>query len=218
MILHVVERAKKAERLDDVVVLTDDERIFKVVDEAGHSVAMTSPDCANGTERIADYLKVEAPGDYFVNIQGDEVLLEGAHVDALVDDFLKHPETEMGTLAHWVRDPEILKSPTTAKVVLDLKGQALYFSRNCIPVTQAGAFPERALVQIGVYIYTREALSSLSALPRTFLEKTEKLEQLRALENGIPIGVTVVSHYQSLSVDTASDLQKAQAFFSLPRS
>ncbi len=213
MILHVIERAKKAKRLHDVVVLTDDTRIFKVVTNAGHSAAMTSVNCANGTERIADYLKTVEDGACFVNIQGDEVLLDATHVDALIDDFLADPESEMATLAHWVSDPETLKNPTTAKVVTDLQGMALYFSRNCIPVTQQGALPEKALVQIGVYIYSRSALLRLSSLTQTFLEETEKLEQLRALANGIRIGVTIVEQHQSLSVDTAADLEKARALF-----
>ncbi len=216
MILHVAERAKMAKKLDDVVVLTDDERIYQVVKKAGHSVKMTSPDCANGTERIAEYLKSSKDGDCFVNIQGDEVLLNADHVDALVDDFLSDPHSEMGTLSHWVSDPEILRSASTAKVVTDLKQNALYFSRQCIPVTQEGGFPERALVQIGVYIYRRNTLSRLSLLAQTVLEATEKLEQLRALANGIHIKITIVDHVQSLSVDTATDLKKAQALFSSP--
>ncbi len=213
MVLHVLERARNAKRLDDVVVLTDDERIFKVVEDAGHSVAMTSSVCANGTERIADYVQASEDGEVFVNIQGDEVLLDAGHVDALVEGFISASERQMGTLAHWVHDSETLEDPSTAKLVCDLNGNALYFSRNCIPVTQSAALPERALIQIGVYIYTRETVLRLSALPQTILEKTERLEQLRALEHGIKIGVTVVENVQSLSVDTPEDLRKAQALF-----
>ncbi len=213
MILHVLERAKKAESLDKVVVLTDDERIYNVVAETGEAVVMTDPACANGTERIASYARSEENGHVFVNIQGDEVLLNASHVDALVEGFLARSQREMGTLAHWVDDPKVLNSATTAKVVTDFAGNALYFSRNCIPVTQSAGLPERALVQIGVYIYTRKTLLCVAALPKSPLETTEKLEQLRALEQGIEISVTEVSDYQSLSVDTEADLRKAQALF-----
>lgn len=214
MVLHVLERAQQAKRLDKVIVLTDDERILNVVRQAGHTAIMTSPDCLNGTERIADYLKTSQEGDLFVNIQGDEVLLNATHVDELIAGFLDHEDAEMGTLAHWESDPDILRSPSTAKVVTDMEGNALYFSRNCIPITQQGALPDRALVQVGVYIYMRDTVMRLSRLQPSPLENIEKLEQLRALEHGVKISVTLVDHYQSLSVDTKEDLERAQALFS----
>ncbi len=213
MVLHVLERAKKATSLNEVIVLTDDERIYDVVKAAGEAVVMTDPACANGTERIANYARGQDSGDIFVNIQGDEVLLDAAHVDVLVKGFIASPQREMGTLAHWVDDPKILNAATTAKVVTALSGNALYFSRNCIPVTQSGAYPERALVQIGVYIYTRETLLHIAGLSQSPLESCEKLEQLRALEHGIQVGIIVVEDYQSLSVDTEADLHKAQEIF-----
>ncbi len=213
MILHVLDRAKQCKGLDEVVVLTDDKRIYKVVDEAGGHVSMTSPDCANGTERIAEYAASSPIGDIFVNIQGDEVLLNAEAVDGLVADFLKRPDHQMGTLAHWESEAAILGTASTAKVVVDLEGKALYFSRNCLPMKQNGTLPERALIHIGVYIYTREILLRIAALEPTVLEKTEHLEQLRALEHGIKIGVTIVDDYQSLSVDTEDDLTKAQKIF-----
>lgn len=213
MILHVLERALKCKNLDDVVVLTDDKRIYKVVDAAGAQVAMTSTDCANGTERIAEYAVSSGKGDVFINIQGDEVLLNADAVDGLVADFLKCPNRQMGTLAHWENDASILSTASTAKVVSDRDGNALYFSRNCLPIKQDGSLPERALVHIGVYIYTRETLLRLASLPPTVLEQTEHLEQLRALEHGIQIGVTIIDDHQSLSVDTKEDLVKAQKIF-----
>jgi len=213
MILHVLNRAKQCAMLDQVVVLTDDERIYKVVNEAGSDVEMTSPDCANGTERIAEYAASSSSGDVFVNIQGDEVLLNAEAVDGLVTDFLKCPDRQMGTLAHWESKPAILSTASTAKVVRNLKGNALYFSRNCLPMKQNGDLPERALIHIGVYIYTREVLLRLASLEATDLEITERLEQLRALEHGIKIGVSIVDDYQSLSVDTKEDLAKAQNIF-----
>ncbi len=213
MILHVLEKAKQAKRLHDVVVLTDDQRILDTVLDAGHKAVMTSADCASGTDRIAEYMQQDSSGDIFVNMQGDEVLLEPTHIDQLVDVFTAKADAEMGTLAHWVSDVDILNDPATAKITTTLQGNALYFSRHCIPVTQTGKLPEQALVHIGVYIYTRKALQNLTCRAQSPLEKTEKLEQLRALEYGIRIDVTTVDNYQSLSVDTVQDLEKARRLF-----
>jgi 3-deoxy-manno-octulosonate cytidylyltransferase (CMP-KDO synthetase) len=213
MILHVVEKAREAQRLDDVVVLTDDQRILDTVIGAGHHAVMTAPECASGTDRIADYIQHCPDGDVFVNIQGDEILLEPDHIDDLVDDFLKRPAAQMGTLAQWVSERDVLTSASTAKIVTTTSGDALYFSRHCIPVTQNGDLPDRALIHIGVYIYTRETLQQLTGFEQSPLEKCEKLEQLRALENGITVAVTIVDHFHSLSVDTPEDLQKARSLF-----
>jgi len=210
MVLHIIEKAHKAVNLDDIIVLTDDQRIMDIVVNAGHKAIMTSPDCASGTDRIADYMQQDNSGDIFVNIQGDEILLDPDHIDKLITEFVKKPEPEMGTLAHWVTDEITLNDPTTAKVVTNQQGSALYFSRHCIPSTQNGDVPEKALVQTGIYIYTRETLQKLMELNQTPLEKIEKLEQLRALEHGIDISITIVDEYQSLSVDTAADLEKAR--------
>ncbi|MDT8281652.1 MAG: 3-deoxy-manno-octulosonate cytidylyltransferase, partial [Gammaproteobacteria bacterium] len=212
MVLRVVEQAKQAKRLDDVVVLTDDQRIFDTVNHAGFKAVMTSAQCASGTDRIAEYMQ-QAEGDIFVNMQGDEVLLNPQHIDRLVEDFTRSTDPQMGTLAHWVSDKAILADPSTAKIVTDLQDHALYFSRNCIPVTQSGEYPEQALIHIGVYIYSRQVLQQLTRQAQTPLEKQEKLEQLRALECGICIKVTTVDNYQSLSVDTPQDLEKARKIF-----
>jgi 3-deoxy-manno-octulosonate cytidylyltransferase (CMP-KDO synthetase) len=213
MVIRVVEQAMQAKSLDEVVVLTDDERIFDAVNDAGYKAVMTSEDCASGTDRIAEYMQQDSSTDIFVNMQGDEVLLDPEHIDRLVGEFIEHDDAEMGTLAHWETRAEVLRDPTTAKVVTRQDNQALYFSRNCIPVLQNGDLPEKALVQIGVYIYTRNTLEKLSHLKQAPLEKTEKLEQLRALEHGINIGITIVDDYQSLSVDTEEDLAKAREIF-----
>jgi 3-deoxy-manno-octulosonate cytidylyltransferase (CMP-KDO synthetase) len=213
MVLHIVEKAKQASKLDDVVVLTDDQRILDVVDAAGYQAIFTSQDCVSGTDRIAEYLQHDSSSDIFVNIQGDEILLNPNHIDHLIEEFTAAPNPQMGTLAHRVSDPDTLSDPTTAKVVIDNNNHALYFSRHCIPVTQNGQLPEQALVQIGVYIYTKDTLKMLTETPQTPLEQTEKLEQLRALESGINIYVSQVDDYQSLSVDTEEDLEKARALF-----
>lgn len=209
MILHVVEKAKRASALSDVTVLTDDQRIFDVVHDAGYSVAMTSENCASGTDRIAEYMQT-SDADIFVNIQGDEVTLDPAHIDALVHKFTSQHNPQMGTLSHWCSDKAVLTAPSSVKVVTSLNGNALYFSRNMIPVKQNGEIADQGQIHIGVYIYTRETLSRLMQLQQTPLEQTEKLEQLRALENDIAINVTCLDNYQGLAVDTPQDLEKAR--------
>jgi len=213
MVIRVVEQAMQAKSLDDVVVLTDDKRILDTINNAGYRAVMTSEHCASGTDRIAEYMQSDSSTDIFVNMQGDEVLLNPQHIDQLVAEFVERADAEMGTLAHWETRADVLNDPTTAKVVTRQDNKALYFSRNCIPVLQNGDLPDKALVQIGVYIYTRDALEKLSHLEQAPLESTERLEQLRALEHGINIGITIVDDYQSLSVDTEQDLLKAREIF-----
>lgn len=209
MILHVVERAIQAATLSDVVVLTDDQRIYDVVNKADYSVAMTSEDCASGTDRIAEYMQ-ESDADIFVNIQGDEVTLDPLHINQLVHAFVDQSDPQMGTLSHWCDDKETLAAPSNVKVVTAVNGDALYFSRNMIPVTQQGEIADRGQIHIGVYIYTRDTLTELMQLDQTPLEKIEKLEQLRALENGISIKVSTLDNYEGLAVDTPEDLEKAR--------
>lgn len=214
MILHVVEKAKKSSALSDVVVLTDDRRIFDVVDAAGYSVSMTSENCASGTDRIAEFMQ-RSDADIFVNIQGDEVTLNPEHINQLVTEFVNQQHPEMGTLAHWSSDKTTLTAPSNVKVVTSVAGNALYFSRNMIPVSQNGGFADKGQIHVGVYIYTRETLTKLMQLQQTPLEKTEKLEQLRALENNISIFVVTLDDYQGLAVDTPDDLLKARDLFKL---
>ncbi len=213
MILHVIERTLQCASLSDVFVLTDDQRIFDVVDNAGYSIAMTSESCASGTDRIAEFMQ-QSDADIFVNIQGDEVTLNPDHIDQLVDKFIQQENPQMGTLSHWCSDKAVLSAPSNVKVVTSTSGNALYFSRNMIPVTQQGEIAEKGQIHIGVYIYTRETLSRLMQLKQTPLEQTEKLEQLRALENDIAINVTTLDDYQGLAVDTPEDLEKARKLLS----
>ena len=212
MIIHVVEKARQATSLSDVVVLTDDQRIFDVVDNAGYSVAMTSESCASGTDRIAEYMQ-HTDADIFVNIQGDEVTLNPQHIDSLVTKFINQDQPQMGTLSHWCDNKETLQTISNVKVVTSTSGNALYFSRNMIPATQSGEIAAKGQIHIGVYIYTRETLKKLMNLEQTPLEKTEKLEQLRALENDIAINVTTLDNYQGLAVDTPEDLAQARKLF-----
>ncbi len=209
MILHVADKARQCKMLSDVVVLTDDQRIYDVVHKAGYPVVITSENCASGTDRIAEYMQ-QSDADIFVNIQGDEVTLDPDHIDQLVTKFIKQKNPQMGTLSHWCSDRETLAAASNVKVVTSRSGNALYFSRNMIPVTQQGEIADRGQIHIGVYIYTRETLTQLMQLEQTPLEQTEKLEQLRALENDITINVTTLDNYQGLAVDTPEDLAKAR--------
>ncbi len=209
MIIHVVEKAKLSTTLTDVVVLTDDQRIFDAVRSAGHNVCMTSTNCASGTDRIAEYIP-QTDADFFVNIQGDEVTLNPQHIDKLVHNFINQQHPQMGTLSHWCNDKTTLTLPSAVKVVTSVANNALYFSRNMIPVKQNGDSSIKGQIHIGIYIYTRKILSKLMRLEQTPLEKIEKLEQLRALENGIRIQVTCLDSYQGLAVDTPEDLEKAR--------
>jgi len=213
MILHVIEKARQSFALSDVVVLTDDQRIFDVVNNAGYRVSMTSENCASGTDRIAEFMQ-QSDADIFVNIQGDEVTLNPDHIDQLVSKFIQQNNPQMGTLSHWCTDKAVLSAPSNVKVVTSSSGNALYFSRNMIPVKQNGDIADKGQIHIGVYIYTRITLSRLMRLEQTPLEQTEKLEQLRALENDIAINVTTLDDYQGLAVDTPEDLKKARELLS----
>lgn len=213
MVLHVLERAHQAKSLDQVVVLTDDTRIADVVIGAGYHAEMTSRDCLSGTDRLAEYMQQTREHDIFVNIQGDELLLNPHHIDKLVAEFQQDPNAKMGTLAHKVTDQSVLQDSGTAKVVTTSEGNALYFSRQCIPLQKNGMLPPCALVHIGLYIYRRETLNTISQLAPGKLEQIEGLEQLRVIENNIDIKVVTVEGAISLSIDTPQDLLKAQQYF-----
>ncbi len=151
MILHVVEKARQSSALSEVVVLTDDQRIFDVITSAGHKVTMTSENCASGTDRIAEFMQ-QSDADIFVNIQGDEVTLNPNHIDQLVNRFIHQTNPQMGTLSHWCTDKAVLSAPSNVKVVTSTSGNALYFSRNMIPVKQNGDIADKGLIHIGVFI------------------------------------------------------------------
>jgi 3-deoxy-manno-octulosonate cytidylyltransferase (CMP-KDO synthetase) len=212
MIEHVYTQVKRARGLDRVVVLTDDERIAEVVEGFGGEWMMTPADCASGTDRIAWAVRSwSAAGIYtvnaVVNIQGDEPLIDPEDVSRLAEHLAASPGDPVVTLATPAL-PEEMDNPNAVKVVLARDGSALYFSRSAIPYPRSseGATP---LKHLGIYGYQREALMRLAALPPSPLERSESLEQLRALENGIPIRVLVVER-GSQGVDTAEDLERVE--------
>ena len=207
MIAHVVERCRRARGIAELVVATDDARVADAVRATGARVEMTSPEHPSGTDRVAEVAhRLEA--DAFINVQGDEPLIEPGAIEELATCL--RTGVPMATLCRTARDSEDLDDPNLVKVVLDQRGDALYFSRSPIPCYRDGR-PENALsfVHVGVYGYQREFLFRFAGLPVGRLERAERLEQLRALEHGHRIRV-LPTPYVSLGVDTAEDLQRVR--------
>jgi len=206
MIEHVYTRVARARGLSRVVVLTDDERIARAVEGFGGEVEMTPADCASGTDRIA-WAARRWDAAAIINIQGDEPLIDPEEISRIAGHLAAHPEDPVVTLATPAA-PEEMGNPNAVKVVLAQDGAALYFSRAPIPYPrQEGGFAP--LKHLGIYGYQREALLRLAALPPSPLERSESLEQLRALENGMGIRVLIVDR-ASIGVDTAEDLERVE--------
>lgn len=208
LIQRVYENIKKSKLLDDLVVATDAPEIEKLVDGFGGQSVMTSPACQSGTERVAEVAKKFKNFDLFVNIQGDEPLMTGLTVDRLVRDFLKEKNASVGSLYLPKNDKEEYENPNTVKVVIDKRGYALYFSRSSIPHDRAGQSTS-FLKHLGVYIYTRKFLLGLSKLKASMLETSERLEQLKWLDNGFDIRM-IPCRQDSIGVDTEEDLLKVE--------
>ena len=201
MLEHVWERASQARYLSDLVIATDDERIRNAAIQFKARVRMTRADHASGTDRAAE-VATSSDAQLIVNIQGDEPLIDPAAIDAAILGVLDH-EAPMGTLKKKiVRDHEIT-DPNVVKVVTDREDNAIYFSRSPIPyVRDSGEKPY--FKHVGLYVYKRDFLLAYSDFPVGPLERAERLEQLRALENGFKIRV-VETDYESLGVDTPDD-------------
>ncbi len=210
MIQHVYERARRSQGLTEVLVATDDERIRKTVEGFGGKVSMTSPQHSTGTDRVA-----EAVGgldfDVVVNVQGDEPLMDPMLIDECLAPFTADPSTEMSTVMKLLHDESTYSDPAVVKVVCDLSGRALYFSRSLLPYPRNRPNDFRVYEHVGIYAYTKNCLLRFSRLKPTYLEQIEGLEQLRALEHGIPIHV-VKTEWQGelVSVDTPADLEKVR--------
>jgi 3-deoxy-manno-octulosonate cytidylyltransferase (CMP-KDO synthetase) len=212
MIQHVWERAKAARYLDEVLVATDDERIAATVRSFNGLVRMTRSDHATGTDRLAEVASSEN-ASLFVNIQGDEPLIDPDAIDAAVLAVDHDPDIPMGTLKRPIVDPDELSNPNVVKVVTNLLGDAIYFSRAAIPFVREGdASLSLFAKHIGVYVYRRDFLLSYPDLSVGPLELAERLEQLRALENGYRIRV-VPTDYESIGVDTPEDLERVNQLF-----
>ena len=208
MIQRVFERAKLAQCVNQVIVATDDERIVKAVEAFGGEVRMTRSDHRTGTERVAE-VAAHVEGDVFVNVQGDEPLLDPAAVDTAVTSLLEEPPASIATVATPIKTPADIMDPHVVKTVLDFEGNAIYFSRAPIPwVRDSGSkVLARHLKHLGLYVFEREALLEYPTLPPGELERIEQLEQLRWLENGWKIRVAEVEH-DAVSVDVPEDVAR----------
>jgi 3-deoxy-manno-octulosonate cytidylyltransferase (CMP-KDO synthetase) len=207
MLAHVYERARGAKGLDDLVVATDAEEVAEACRQRSIPVVMTSSDHRSGTDRVWEVAGWRA-ADVYVNIQGDEPLVSPRHVELLVEPFVTRPATAVATLKMRAT-PEECESRTVNKVVCDLEGRALYFSKHAIPFDRDGRGAVR-YKHIGLYAYRRAALDRFHAWPPTDLEVTEGLEQLRFLEHGVPI-VVVETTEGTIGVDTEEDLRAVEA-------
>jgi len=214
MLEHVFERTSQARYLTSIIVATDDERIASAARAFGAMVRMTRADHLSGTDRVAEVASADT-AELIVNIQGDEPLIDPAAIDAAILPLLHEDDIAMGTLKKRIENPRELGDPNVVKVVTDRAGNAIYFSRATIPYGGAGGFASQPTVHykhIGLYVYRRDFLMEYSGLPVGPLEQAERLEQLRALENGYSIRV-VETDYESLGVDTPEDLERVSKLF-----
>ena len=211
MIQRCYENTRKCNRFDQVIVATDDQRIYDHVTSFGGKAVMTSPNHQTGTDRIAEAIQgIDA--ELIINVQGDEPMIPVDVLDRLIDAMIES-KADMGTAAvpfdEAGADPN---SPNAVKVVVDKRGFALYFSRSLIPFPRQGGIPVEPMLHWGLYAYTRDFLQQFVKWPQSPLEMCEKLEQLRALENGARIMV-IKAHHRSIGVDTPEDLAMAEKLF-----
>ncbi|MDH3975823.1 MAG: 3-deoxy-manno-octulosonate cytidylyltransferase [Deltaproteobacteria bacterium] len=211
MIQHVYERVKMAKNVENVLVATDDQRIFDAVAAFGGEVLMTSSHHPTGTDRLAE-VAAGIDSDFIVNVQGDEPLIQPEMIDEAIAPMIDDPSLVMGTLKCLIKEPETLKESDIVKVVVDKDDFALYFSRFPIPFVRDESGEGRAVNyfrHIGLYVYKRQFLLDFAAMKPSPLENAEKLEQLRALENGFKIKVVTTDH-ESIGVDRPEDLEKVK--------
>ncbi|MFO0585754.1 MAG: 3-deoxy-manno-octulosonate cytidylyltransferase [Anaeromyxobacter sp.] len=214
LVAHVAERASRARGVDQVAVATDDERIARAAERAGAASIITGP-AATGTDRVAQAAAIMQPRpDVVVNLQGDEPLIEPEAISTLVEALLVS-RLGMATLARPL-EPGELERTHVVKVVTDLNGDALYFSRAAIPHRRAGGASPLARAHVGIYAFTYAFLQQFAALAPGKLEQEESLEQLRALEHGHRIRVADTT-YRGFGVDTPEDLERARAILATAR-
>jgi 3-deoxy-manno-octulosonate cytidylyltransferase (CMP-KDO synthetase) len=215
MIEHVYHRVAAAPAVDEVIVATDDARIARAVEAFGGRVRMTHTAHRTGMDRLAE-VAASLTCDIIVNVQGDEPLIEPQMIGEAVAPLLADAGIEMGSLRRRIEDPAELESPHVVKVVVDRQDFALYFSRAAVPFRRAAGEPAPAFKHIGLYVYRRTFLLHLAGLPSTPLERSESLEQLRALEHGHRIKV-VETAFDSVGVDTPSDLDRVRQLLAASR-
>jgi len=195
LIQHTYERACMAKLPEKVIIAADDEKVRNAVESFGVVCVMTKPEHQSGTDRIAEAV-ADIDADIVVNVQGDEPEIDPENIDILANLLIDNPDAKMATLATPIATLDQVRDPNVVKVVIDSDGRALYFSRSTIPYDRENPDdlkPENYLRHIGIYAYRKNFLSQITKMPQTKLELTEKLEQLRVLENGYSIMVGIVS-------------------------
>ena len=216
MLQHVYERASLSPYLTSVIIATDDDRVYAVARSFGARVRMTRSDHLSGTDRAAEVASAGVSSaeaaEIVVNIQGDEPLISPDAIDAAILPLVHEPDLVMGTLKKRIEDPREITDPNVVKVVTNRSGDAVYFSRCAIPFARDPSGGTPYFKHIGLYVYRRDFLLAYPALPVGPLEAAERLEQLRALENGFSIRV-VETEYESLGVDTPQDLERVSKLF-----
>lgn len=209
MIVRVLARAQEARGVDRVLVATDDERIARVVEAAGATAVMTSPDLPSGTDRVFAAVK-ELDVQIVLNVQGDEPLMEPENMDRVASFLLEHPEFPLATVAVPISDPEEIANPNNVKVVFGDDRRALYFSRSPIPYRRREEPGLLTWKHLGLYGYRKDALARWTALPPHPLERAESLEQLRAIAAGMAMAV-LPAVGDSIGVDTEEDARRVEA-------
>jgi len=205
LIARVYRGIQACPLLADVIVATDSEEILQLCQARAFHARLTCASCRNGTERVHEISKSVA-AEIYINLQGDELLARSEHITALLS-LMNDSEAQVGTLKTRATSDDI-QNPHAVKVVTDANGRALYFSRSTIPYDRDGTKPEY-FKHLGFYAYRRSALDRYCSLPESVLEKSERLEQLRFLENGIPIQVAETP-YDTIRVDTEADVRRAE--------
>lgn len=206
VIQWVYEKAKQAKLADMVIVATDDQRIFDCVKSFGGEVEMTSVNHKCGSDRIMEVVSRHPEISYICNLQGDEPLIKPESIDAVIKNVQEDELADISTLIRVLKDEEEINNPNLVKCVVDKNGFALYFSRSKIPFERNSNIAT-FYGHLGIYGYKRKALEAMTTLAQTPLERTESLEQLRALENGMKIKTSVVN-FVPVGIDTKEDLEK----------
>lgn len=211
MVQRVVERARLAQRITRTVVATDDDRIVQAVAGFGGEAIETRPNHRTGTERVAE-VAAHTDAVIYVNVQGDEPLIDPGAIDALVEAMLEDESIQIATPCVAIRDPGEIMDPNVVKVVRDFDGRALYFSRAPIPWVRDAQEPVAALhwKHIGLYAFRRDALIDFPTLPPGELEHLEQLEQLRWIENGYEIQVVETAAFDAVAVDVPGDVARVE--------
>jgi 3-deoxy-manno-octulosonate cytidylyltransferase (CMP-KDO synthetase) len=211
VIQHTWENAKKSNSIDDLIIATDDKRIYNAAKGFGANVVYTSIAHKSGSDRLTE-VAASIDAKIIVNIQADEPLLHPSMIDDAAGAILKDRALVMATLCHRIKDASEIHDPNVVKVVFDRNGFALYFSRSPVPYERMGSDDKLQIIDyykhIGIYAYAKDFLFTFKSLPQSRLERTEKLEQLRVLENGYRIKV-VETKFDTIGIDTPEDLEKA---------